>query len=136
MIEVYSTNVTAAAGAPIALNNVALLKGASTRLQGVSTIQINKCGIYEVTVSATATANSAGLLSIQLEKDGVLQSQALAATTAIDVVSEHSLGFTTLVQVTHDNCGNCICSAPTNIDFINTGIDATYNHINVTVVRI
>ena len=73
MLEVYSRNVSALANAPIALNNVALLKGNSTQLQGVSTIQLNKCGVYEISVSAVATAETAGQISIQLEKDDVLQ---------------------------------------------------------------
>lgn len=136
MLEVYSTNTTAAIGAPIALSNVSLLKGTSTQLQGVSSIQINKCGVYEVSVSATATADTAGAIIIQLRKDGVLQPQALTSTTAADITSQHALGFTTLVQVTHDNYSNCICSTPTIIDFVNTGVETTYNHINVTVVRI
>lgn len=136
MLEVYSTNTTAAAGAPIALSNVSLLKGTSTQLQGVSSIQINKCGVYEVSVSATATADTAGAIIIQLRKDGVLQPQALTSTTAADITSQHALEFTTLVQVTHDNYSNCICSTPTIIDFVNTGVETTYNHINVTVVRI
>ena len=136
MLEVYSTNTTAAAGAPIALSNVSLLKGTSTQLQGVSSIQINKCGVYEVSVSATATADAAGAIIIQLRKDGVLQPQALTSTTAADITSQHALGFTTLVQVTHDNYSNCICSTPTIIDFVNSGVETTYNHINVTVVRI
>lgn len=136
MLEVYSTNTTAATGAPIALTNVSLLKGTSTQLQGVSSIQINKCGVYEVSVSATATADTAGAIIIQLRKDGVLQPQALTSTTAADITSQHALVFTTLVQVTHDNYSNCICSTPTIIDFVNTGVETTYNHINVTVVRI
>ena len=110
MLEVYSRNVSALANAPIALNNVALLKGNSTQWQGVSTIQ--------------------------LEKDDVLQPQAYSAVTAADTTSVHPLGFTTLVQVTHNNNTNCVCATPTNIDIINTGEAATFNSIKVTVIRI
>ena len=136
MLEVYSNNVVVAADAAIPLNNVSLDKGESSKLQGVSTIQLNKCGIYEITMSATVTAGSAAAISIQLEKDGVLQPQAIVETTAADATSMYALGFTTLVQVNHNNMPNCPCSSPTNIEFINTGINATYNHINVTVVRV
>ena len=136
LLEVYSRNVSALANAPIALNNVALLKGNSTQLQGVSTIQLNKCGVYEISVSAVATAETAGQISIQLEKDGVLQPQAYSAVTAADTTSVHPLGFTTLVQVTHNNNTNCVCATPTNIDIINTGEAATFNSIKVTVIRI
>lgn len=136
MLEVYSKNVAVASDAPVPLNNVALLKGTSSQLQGVSTIQLNKCGVYEISVSATAIATTAGEISIQLEKDDVLQPQAFAAETAADTTSSHSLGFTTLVQVTHNNNCNCICATPTNIDIINTGVAVTFDSINVTVVRI
>lgn len=136
MLEVYSKNVNALANAPITLNNVALLKGNSTQLQGVSTIQLNKVGIYEVTVSAVATASTVGEISIQLEKNDVLQPQAVSAVTAADTTSSYSLGFTTLVQVTQNNNYNCICTIPTSIDIINTGVAATFNSITVTVVRV
>lgn len=136
MLEVYSKNISVLADAPIALNNVALLKGCSTQLQGVSTIQLNKSGIYEITVSAVATATAAGQISIQLEKDGVLQPQAFSAVTAADTTSLQSLGFTTLVQVTHNNNCNCVCTIPTNIDIINTGVAATFNSVTVTVIRV
>ena len=136
MLEVYSKNIDVLANAPITLNNVALLKGNSTQLQGVSTIQLNKVGIYEVTVSAVATASTAGEISIQLEKNGVLQPQAVSAVTAADTTSSYSLGFTTLVQVIQNNNYNCICTIPTNIDIINTGVAATFNSITVTVVRV
>lgn len=135
MLEVYSRNIAVAEDAPIALNNVALEKGCSTRLRGVSTIQLNKCGVYEVTVSASAVADVAGVISIQLEKDGVLQPQATSSVTAADTTSINPLGFTTLVQSPRDNSA-CPCAAPTTFDIVNTGVAATYDSIDVTVVRI
>lgn len=136
MLEVYSKNVSAIANAPIALNNISLIKGTSTQLQGVSTIQINKCGIYEISVSASAVAGTAGELSIQLEKNDVLQPQAISTATAADTTSIYPLSFSTLIQVTSNNNPNCICSAPTNISIVNVGEAATFNSITVTVVRI
>lgn len=136
MIEVYSKNVSAATDAPIALNNVALLKGESTVLRGVSTIQLNRCGVYEVSVSASAVATEEGEISIQLEKDDVLQPQAVSSATAADTTSTYALGFTTLVQVTHSNNQNCICATPTNIDIVNTGVPVTFTSINLTAVRV
>ena len=67
MIETYSRNITVAANTPIPLNNVALLKGATAEKQGTATLQFNKCCIYEVCVSASANAETAGDITIQLQ---------------------------------------------------------------------
>lgn len=136
MLEVYSNNVIVVADEPIPLNNVALYKGTSAQLLGTSTIQFNKCGVYEVTVSFSATATTAGDISLQLRKDGILQPQAISTITAADATSIHSSSFTTLVQVPSNNMPNCPCSTPSRIEIVNTGVGATYNNIDVTVVRI
>ncbi len=136
MLEVYSKNIEVAANAPIALNNVALIKGTSTELQGVSSILLNKCGIYEVTVSANATATPTGNVSIQLYKNNVAVPEAISAATVGDAGAIVALSFSTLVQVPTNNAINCPCSIPTTIEIINTGVLATFNDITVTVVRV
>ena len=136
MLEVYSKNESVAVDTPIALNNVSLYKGISAQLQGASSIQLNKCGVYEISISAVATAQTVGEISIQLEKNGILQPQAFSAVTAADTTSLYPLGFTTLVQVAQNNNPNCVCSIPTIINIVNTGVAATFNSINVTVVRV
>lgn len=134
MLEVYSKNVAVSSGIAIPMNNVALYKGTSAQLQGTSTIQINKCGIYEVTVSASGIATSNGTVEIQLYKDGVAVPNAVSAQTAADTTGIHALSFSTLVQVNHNNCA-CQCGSPTNLTVVNTGTGATYD-IDVTVVRV
>lgn len=136
MLKAYSTNVSVEENAAIPLNNISLLKGTSSQLIGASTIQLNKCGIYEVTVSATVTANTAGLISLQMARNGILQPFDITETTAADTTSLHAIGFSTLVQVDKNNNINCICSSPITLSFLNNGVDATYNNIIVTVVRV
>lgn len=136
MLEVYSNNVIVVADEPIPLNNVALYKGTSAQLLGASTIQFNKCGVYEVTVSFSATATTAGDISVQLRKNGILQPQAISTITAADATSIHSSSFTTLVQVSENNSPCCACSTPTRVEIVNVGVGATLNNIDVTVVRI
>lgn len=136
MLEVYSKNVTVAENASVPLNNTVLIKGTSSQLQGASTIQLNKCGIYQVAVSAVAIGSDAGEISLQMRKDGVLQPQAITAVTAADSTSLNPMSFVTLVQVPQNNCPNCICSAPTTIDFVNTGIETEYSTFDVVVTRI
>lgn len=135
MLEVYSKSITALANSAIPLNNVALDKGTSTKLQGVSTIEFNKCGVYKVSVSASAVATVAGAITIQLEKNGVVQPQAETSATAADTTTIYPLAFTTLVQVDHNNC-NCLCSSPDRISLINAGVGTTYNQIDVVVTRV
>lgn len=136
MLEVYSKNVTVAADASVPLNNSVLLKGTSALLQGATTIQLNKCGVYQVAVSAVAIGSAAGDIVLQLSKDGVLQPQAISSATAADATSSIPMSFITLVQVPQNNCPNCLCSAPTTINFVNTGIEAEYSTFDVVVTRI
>lgn len=136
MLEVYSKNVNTAANGLIPLTTVALLKGTSTQLLGTSTIQFNKCGIYEVTVSGSVIGSAAGEVIVQLEKNGVAQPQAVSLITTADATSQIPFSFTTLIQVPDNNNINCPCSTTTTIDLRNAGIEATYSTIDVTAVRI
>ena len=136
MIETYSKNITVAAETPIPLNNVDSIKGNSVTKLGTSTLQFNKSGIYEVTVSATANAEAAGDISVQLERNNVLQPQAISTVTAADVATLYSLGFTTLVQVPNNNC-NCNCAIiPTTIEFVTGEVETTFDTIDVVVTKI
>ena len=136
MLEVYSKNVTVAANASVPLNNTVLIKGTSSQIQGASTIQLNKCGVYQIAVSAVAIGSAEGVISLQMQKNNVLQPQAVTSATAADATSQYPMSFVTLVQVPQNNCPNCVCSAPTTIDFVNTGIEAEYSTFDVVVTRI
>lgn len=136
MLEIYSKNITVAADAPVTLNSVALLKGTSTVPLGASSIQLTKCGVYEVSVSYSVVGSAAGVITTSLRKNGVVQPQATASLTAADATSILSTSFTTLVQVPENSNINCPCSIPTVIDVFNDGIEATYNTFDITVVRV
>lgn len=137
MIEAYSKNINVATNAAIPFNNISLIKGCSTQLEGTSTILLNKRGIYEVKISGIATsATAADIITIQLQKDGVLIPQAISAYTVSDANAVGAIGFTTLIQVPQDNNCNCPCSIPTRISVINTGDDSTFQNIVISVVRV
>ena len=78
MIQAYSLNVTVPANTSIPFNNVTLQKGCTAILNGDSTIQFNKCGIYMVEVDASSATAS----TIQLYKNGVAQPQAQSTGTS------------------------------------------------------
>lgn len=123
MLEAYSLNVEVASDTAIPFKNVTLEKGRSTELSGDSSIQLNECGVYKVSVDATASAST----TIQLYKNGVAQPQAQSTGT--------TLGFETLVQVPNNNCG-CPCSSPTVIQVLNTGeAAATFVNANIVVTK-
>ena len=124
MLEAYSLNVTAAAGAPFPLNNVTIEKGCSVELNGVGTIRLNKCGVYMVAANASAATAS----TIQMIKNGVLQPQAQSVG--------NSPSFISLVQVPTNN-SNCCCSSPTIVQIINpTDAAETLTSLNVCVTKI
>ena len=124
MLEAYSLNVTVPADSAVPFNNVTLKKGCTVDLNGVATIELNKCGVYMVEVDASASAAS----TIQLFKEGVAQAQAQSTGT--------SPSFVTLVQVSENN-SKCCCSSPTNIQVKNAGTaSATFTDVNVVVTKV
>ena len=123
MLEVYSTDVLVAADAPIPFNNVAIRKGCTAVESAPATIQLNKCGVYMVSVDASAEVST----TIELSKDGLLQPQAQSTGT--------SLSFETLVQVPTSN-SYCCCSSPTVIQVYNTGAETTFTNVNVVVTKV
>lgn len=134
MLEAYSTNIAVATSSAISFNNVSIEKGCTVKLDAPGTIQLNKKGVYMVSVDAAGIPTSAGVMSIQLSKDGVLQPQAQSAVTGA-TTDVDNMSFTTLVQVQQDNTCNC-CTAPTLIKVVNTGVPATYNIVNICITKI
>lgn len=135
MIETYSTNLSVAADSSVPLNSIALIKGFAVSKQSSAMIELNKCGLYRVNVSASAIAATAGDIKVQLKKDGTLIPQTLITATASDTTSSHALSFETLIQVNRNN-GPCCCSSPTTIEIYNAGVGVTFNNIDVTVTRL
>lgn len=135
MLELYSLNATVEQNGSIPFNNVDLAKGCSAVLSAPGTVQFNKSGVYMVDVSASITPAAAGDVSIQLAKDGVLELGSFStATGAADTTTD--LGFTSLVQVSHNN-NPCNCTMnPTTIQLINTGQAGTFPVVRMVVTKI
>lgn len=124
MLEVYSLNTTVAAGTAVPFDNVAIKKGNTVELVGVSTIQFNKCGVYMV----SCDGSSAAAATIQLTKNGVVQSQAQS--------TGENFSFVTLIQVPSNN-SDCYCVSPTTAQIINGGdAAATLTNINLVITKI
>lgn len=136
MLEAYSQNISVAVNTALPLNNTSIVKGCTATKSDVSTIALNKCGVYLVSFDATAaTSATAGNVSVQLSKDGVIQPQAITSTASTGTTDIESLSFVTLVQVSENNTCDC-CTSPVIIRFINTGVAATFTQANVVVTKI
>lgn len=122
MLEVFSINVDVGANSFVPLNNVSFKKGCTAELSGTSSITLNKCGVYMVSVDSSATTAT----TIQLYKNGVLQAQAQGTGT--------NPSFVTLVTVEENNTC-CPCSAPVVLQIENTTA-TTFNNFNVVVTKV
>ena len=127
MIEVYSNNVSVPAKATVPLDNEMLRKGCTATKSG-NTINLNRCGVYQVNCECSASA--AGTL--QLQKNDVLQPQAI-----LDMTNAMAASFSTLVQVQHNNCP-CDCNtAPVSLSVVNTETEAVpITTFNLTVTKL
>lgn len=122
MLEIYSNNITVIANQAVPFENISVKKGCTATLGGTSTINLNKCGVYCVSVNASAEAST----TLQMYKNGVAQAQAQStgATPA----------FTTIVQVAESN-GNCACESPVSLQIVSTDA-ATFTNCNCVVTKI
>lgn len=133
MIEAYSENISVASGSAIPLETTALRSGREVVRDGSASFHFQCPGIYEVTCSATVTAEAGGLIAIQLIKDQVPQPQSVAGTTAGDTTSSHAMSFSTLVRVPAQRC---CAQTPVNVYVKNIGVDANFDTIDVVVKRV
>lgn len=131
MLQAYSTNITVEANAAIPFNSLLIEKGNTTKLETPSTIALNKCGIYLVTVNATVATAA----TLSLYKNGVAIIPATA--TAGGTAEAGSMSFSTCVAVPRNNSIDNPCSSPTTLQLINSGdATATINLANVVVTKI
>lgn len=124
MLQAYSLNVTVPTDSAVPFNNVSVKKGCTVNMNGVSSIELNKCGVYMVSVDSSAVAAS----TLQLFKNGIAQAQAQATGTTPSFVS--------LIQVPQNN-SCCCCSEPTVIQVKNVGdASATLSDANIVVTKV
>lgn len=135
MIEAYSQNVAVLTNGVIPFNSVSLRKGNTAVLSGVSSIQLNRKGIYKVDFEMIATATAAGDIVVEMTKNGTVQTQTVRTITGATTATSVTVPVSTLVQVSEDN--TCCCdTAPTVIQFLNTGVGITANNIDIVVTKI
>lgn len=123
MLEAYSLNVAVASDTAVPFNSTSVIKGCTATHPSANTFELNKCGVYKVSVDASLT----GSTTLQLFKNGVAQPQAQSTGA--------TPSFTTLVQVSENNT-RCCCTSPTTIQIMNTGAEATLANANIVIDKI
>lgn len=135
MLNAYSQNIAIAANSTIPFNSVSLRKGCSAVLSGVSSIQLNKRGVYEVIFNEVATATDAGNVVVSMTQNGTVLPRTTTTITGATTATSVTVPISTLVQVSEDNTCGCSTS-PTVLQFINTGVAVTANDVSVVVTKI
>lgn len=135
MLEAYSKNKTIATNDILPFDSVSLVKGCTARLNGVSSIELNKKGVYEITLDVSGTPSEAGVLTINLLKDGVVQSQGSINIPLVATTVSVTPSITTLVSVDRDNAGTC-SSSPVTIQFSNAGVGLADANTNIVITKI
>ena len=128
--------VTTASSAVVAngtlpLATIVRRRGNNLNLSGNS-ISIADCGsnYYLVNVNATFTAPEAGVVTLNLQQNGVNVTGATASTTVTTPTTEvRSLSFTAIVR-TFNN------STLDSLTITNAGIAATFSNIAITVTKL
>lgn len=131
MIEVYSQNVTVASGSAIPFNVVSLELGCSTRQNDATRVNLLKPGVYRITFNADVVASEVDEVSVQLTRNGIAIPQAVAATTPASTTAVSHLSFATLVRVKEA----CCCSMMNFVSVLNTGVEATFNNVDLVVTK-
>lgn len=133
MLQAYSLNLTFTDGAAIPLNNIVLKKGCTAELAAPASIDLNKAGIYMVSMDVELTGTAAGTGTIQLTRDGVAQP---FASTSVSLAAGDTVSgsFISLVQVPQNNTCCCLTS-PVTLQCIYSGAAAT-GDINICITKI
>ncbi len=134
MLEAYSNNQTILTNGYLPFTSASLVKGKTATLNGVSTIELNKSGVYEIILNIDALPSAAGNLIINMLKNNVIQQQAIINVPSV-ATNGISATVATLVSVRDDNSCKCNC-LPTSLQFVNTGVGLEQAKVNVVITKI
>ena len=103
--------------------------GSQARQSG-NGIAITGTGYFNIEVNAIVSAPATGNVTLQLYKDGLPISGAIATETIGTATTElHSMSFNTEIL------RGCACNSLSSITIVNTGIASTISNVSVRVKR-
>lgn len=110
-----------------------ILTGCTATRNG-NTFQLNKPGYYYVSFNADAAATEAvGLLSIELQNNGVAVQGAEASSTTTTAGNISNYAFSTIIRVP-PSC--CAIDNTAKLTIVNTGVAATYSNVNINITKL
>lgn len=139
MIYSYSTSdQTVAVNATISFENNGIKSGRCiTHAVGTGSFSLNRVGYYLVHFNAdVATSAAAGNATVQLYINGEAYEGAEATgTTSVAATDVVNLGFETIIQVLPNCCVN-INNLPLTLTIRNTGLEAIFSNVALTIVKV
>lgn len=110
-----------------------ILTGCTATRNG-ATFQLSKPGYYYVTFNAIAAAtDTVGLLTMELQRNGVAVPGAEASVTTTVAGNVSSFAFSTIIHVP-PSC--CAVDNTAKLTVVNTGVDATYSNVNINITKL
>lgn len=101
-----------------------------------TSVALNQRGIYEVEVTAVVSAPAAGVVTLQLEQNGVLIPAAFASETITTADTElRTLNFSYFILVDNDLILNYPTTTAQSLTIRNTGVASTIENIVVNITK-
>ena len=134
MINSYSnTTRTLATNAPIIFDTNRITTGCTvTHTEGTPSFKLNRAGYYFVNFNCDISG-ATGDVGVQLLSNDISIPGAEASTTLAATTDTSNLNFSTIVKVLPS------CSVIDNLqtlNFINTGLEATFTNVNVVITKL
>lgn len=105
-----------------------------THNENSTTFRLNKPGYYYVSFNGTAaTAETAGVITVELQNNGVSVPGAEASSYSAAATNIVNLAFSTIVKVP-PGCG-CVDNSVA-LTFLNAGVEANYENVNVNITKL
>ena len=137
MVNSYTnTSQTISTNGTIDFNNNSIRNNCVTNHSaGTSTFTLKKSGYYYVTFNGTGATNAAtaGTVAVQLQNNGVAVPGATSSATSASTTDLVAISFNTIIRVLP--CCSAIDNT-TNLTFVNTGEEAVFSNVNVTIRKI
>ena len=135
LLDVYSvTSQTIGSGQVITYPNINIDTGCSIEFApGTSSVQIVKPGVYQVEFEGVATAEEAGVVTIQIQRDGVNIPAATASVTYANTTNLATLNVGTLIKVLPSCCA--VQNHPV-ITIVNTGVGTVFNSAKLIITKL
>lgn len=136
MISSYNiTEQAVATGGLLTFTTNRILTGCTvTHAEGTTSFQLNKPGYYYVSFNGIAApTTAAGDVTVQLLSNTLPVPGAIATFSSTATTDLGNLSFATIIKVL-PSC--CAIDNTTTLTLTNSGVDSTYNNVNLSITKL